>query len=120
MRMYFRMGLYPHIPVKYKPKNVLLVYYIEFNGELFQCNVVNVDENYFTYIHNKTTDIKDDTALVYSMEHNVSPYYSRSIFKPKNKTQKNIAWFFIHDKVFYQDNSVGDAINNYLKTCMQL
>ena len=42
------------------------------------------------------------------------------LYDRQNKTQKNIAWFFIHDKVFYQDNSVGDAINNYLKTCMQL
>lgn len=116
----WEMGLYPHIPVKYKPKDVLLTYFIEFNGEYFQCNIINVDNNYFTYIHSKTTEIKDTEAIVYSLEHNVSPYYSRNIFKPKNKVNKNIAWFFTHDKVFYANNSIGDAVNNYLKTCMQL
>ena len=37
--------------------------------------------------------------------------------KLKNEIEKKITWFFIHDRVYYQDNDVGDAISNYLKVC---
>ena len=70
------------------------------------------------YIHLKTTPIKDvDNDLIYSMEYNHKFNYNRSIYKPINKLQKKILYFFKNDKVFYQDNNIGDAINNYLKLC---
>ena len=77
--------------------------------------------DYLTYIHNKTTPIKDEnTDLVYSLDYSPKPNYNRSIFKPINGVQKKIMWFFANDKVFYQDNNVGDAIANFLKTCRRV
>ena len=116
----WELDIYPHLPFKYRPKDILLTYFIEFNDQIFQCEVINVGDNYFTYIHLKTTPIKNDKDIVYSLEYNVKPTYNRSVFKPVNKTQERIKWFFVHDKVFYQDNNVGDAINNYLKYCMKV
>ena len=43
--------------------------------------------------------------------------YNRNILKPINALQERIKWFFVTDRVFYQDNSVGDAIHNYLNIC---
>ena len=75
----------------------------------------------FTYIHDKTSPIKnEDEDIVYSLEYSHKLNYSRSIFKPTHKAGKAIAWFFKADKVFYQDNSVGDAINNYLNACKNI
>lgn len=114
----WELNMYPHLPMKYKPKHVLLTYYIEFSDEIYACEIINVDDVVFTYIHNKTTPIKDtDTSIIYSLENNPKMNYNTSVYKPINNLQRKILWFFKNDKVFYQDNNVGDAINNYLKLC---
>ncbi|MCS5737053.1 hypothetical protein, partial [Herbiconiux daphne] len=108
----------PHLPYRYKNKDILFTYFIEFNDMIFQCEVINIGEDMFTYIHQKTTPIKNpDADLIYSLEHSPKPNYNRSVYKPTTNIQKRIVWFFINDKVFYQDNEVGDAIANYLKIC---
>ena len=117
----WELNLYPHLPIKYKPKNVLFRYFIIFNDRIYQCNVIDVDGEMFTYIHNKTTDIQDyDNDLIYTLEYNHKLNYNRNIYKPINTLQKKILWFFINDKVFYQSNEVGDSINNYLKICKNM
>lgn len=114
----WELALYPHLPYRYKNKDILFTYFIEFNDMIFQCEVINIGEDMFTYIHQKTTPIKNpDADLIYSLEHSPKPNYNRSVYKPTTNIQKRIVWFFINDKVFYQDNEVGDAIANYLKIC---
>lgn len=114
----WEMSIYPHLPFKYKPQDVMLTYFINFNDSLFQCEIIGTEGNYFTYIHQKTTDLKNKpNDLIYSLEFNPALNYNRSIFKPVNKLQERIAWFFKTDRVFYQNNEIGDAISNYLKIC---
>jgi len=72
----------------------------------------------FTYIHIKTTELKDNTKdLIYTLDYNYGLNYNRNICKPISKLQKRLLWFFQTDRVFYQSNEVGDSINNYLKIC---
>lgn len=114
----WELNIYPHLPAKFKPKNILLTYFIEFNDNIYQCEIVSIDQLVFTYIHIKTTPIRDNkTAIVYSLDYNALPNYNRSIYKPNSKMQEKIVWFFKFDKVFYQSNDVGDAISNFLKIC---
>ena len=114
----WELNIYPHLPVKYKPRDILLTYFIEFAERIYQCEVVSVGEVTFTYIHLKTTPIKDlDNDLIYSLDYNPKTNYNRSIMKPTSKVQERILWFFRNDKVFYQNNDVGDAVHNYLKIC---
>lgn len=117
----WEMDIYPHLPYKYKPKNILFTYFIEFNDNLYQCEIVQIGEVTFTYIHEKTTDIKyPESDLIYTLDYVPELNYNRSIFKPINKLQERVLWYFKVDRVFYQDNSVGDGINNYLKVCRGL
>ena len=117
----WEMSLYPHLPMKYKPNQVLLDYYIEFNDNIYHGEIINVDGITFTYIHDKTTPInKPDDHIIYSLDYNPKLNYNRNILRPMNNIQKKILWFFTNDKVFYQNNSIGDAINNYLKICKRL
>lgn len=117
----WELNIYPHLPIKYKPKDVLFRYFIIFNDKIYQCNVIDVDGEMFTYIHNKTTNIQDkDNDLIYTLEYSHKLNYNRNIYKPINSLQKKLLWFFINDKVFYQSNEVGDAISNYLKICKNL
>ena len=114
----WELDIYPHIPEKYKPKDVIFQYFIEFDDKIYHAEVVLLDDKTFTYIHEKTTPIKDDdTDLIYSLEYNIKPNYMRNILKPRNMIHKRILWYYKHDLVFYQDNEVGDSISNYLKVC---
>lgn len=112
----WELSIYPHLPYKYKPANILLTFFIEFNDNVYQAECINVENSFFIFIHNKTTPIKDlDNDLIYSLDYSPKPNYNRSVFKPVNKLQARIKNLFVSDKVFYQDNNVGDAIANYLK-----
>lgn len=114
----WELNIYPHAPVKWLPKNIMFTYFIDFNDSLYQCEIINKDANVFTYIHEKTTPIKNpDKDIIYTLDYNPKINYNINILKPLNDYQNKITWFFTHDRVYYQNNNVGDAINNYLKIC---
>lgn len=114
----WEMALYPHLPVKYSIKDVLFKYFIMFEEDILQCEIVKHENMIFTYIHRKTTPLKDeDNDLVYTTEYNPRPNFKRKITKPRTKIEKKIAEFFANDKVFYQDNEVGEIVRNYINWC---
>lgn len=114
----WEIDIYPHLPHKYTPQDVLLTYFIIFNESIFQCEIINKEGSYFTYIHKKTTDIQNpDRDIIYSLDYDPRPNHSRNLFKPINTVQKRIQWFYSTDRVYYQNNSVGDTINNFLNIC---
>ena len=116
----WELDIYPHLPreCKYKHKEILLIYFIIFQDNIYQCEIVKKNGEYFTFIHLKTTELKDtNNDMIYSLEYNHKLNYNRNIYKPVNELQKNILWFFATDRVYYQDNEVGDSIHNYLKLC---
>ena len=117
----WELAIYPHLPMKYKPLDVLLTYYIDFADNIYSCEIIEKDGVTFTYIHEKTTPIKDiDNSIIYSLEHNPKPNYNRNILSPVTKIQKKITWYFNTHNVFYQNNNVGDGVANYLKICRGL
>lgn len=115
----WEMDIYPHLPVKYKPKDIEYMYFIVFDNQTLQCEIINIDDMSFTYIHRKTTEIKDNDGyyMVYSQETNPKPNYRKKITKPVYPIEKTIVSYFIKDKVFYQDNEVGELVRNYLEWC---
>ena len=113
----WELAVYPHLPTKYKPKDVLFTYYIKFNDVTLQGNVIQVGNENFTYIHMKTTPIKEeDTALIYSLEMNGKPNYKRRLMSSATYLEQQVGRYFAIDKVFYQDNEVGEIVRNYLVT----
>lgn len=114
----WELDIYPHLPVKYKPKNIIYTYFIEFDDQILQCEIIHIDELLFTYIHRKTTPIKEDEeSIVYSTNTNPKPNYRKKLTKPVSDVEKRIVSFFQKDKVFYQDNDVGELVRNYLIWC---
>ena len=114
----WELDIYPHCPIKYKPKDIIFTYFIEYGGEIFQAEIVNKDNHVFTFIHEKTTPIKNKNKdLIYSFDYNSKINYNRSILQSHNEITNKIKNFFILDKVYYQDNNVGNTIHNYLKEC---
>ena len=116
----WELAVYPHLPVKYKPSDVLFVFYIQFNEMTLQGNVIQVEDkengvNNFIYIHNKTTPIKDtDNSLIYSLQMNGKPNYKRKLLSTATYLESQITRYFATDKVFYQSNEIGEIVRNYL------
>jgi hypothetical protein len=114
----WEIDLYPHCPYKYKPKDIKFTYFIQFDEDLLQCEIISVDHRYFTFIHRKTTDLKNtDKDIIYTTEYDPRPNYRRNITKPTDDLDKKIAMHYKKDKIFYQDNEVGEIVRNYLLWC---
>lgn len=112
----WELDIYPHAPIKFKPKDIKFTYFILFDDNIYQCEIIQKDDMTFTFIHIKTTELQDpDNDLIYSLEYDPRMNYNRSIYKPINKLQKRVLWYFETDRVYYQDNDVGNTISNYLK-----
>ena len=45
--------------------------------------------------------------------------FRRKINQPRYNVEKKIATYFKYDKVFYQDNEVGEIVRNYIIWCKQ-
>ncbi len=117
----WEIDMYPHLPRKYKRKDVLYNFYIIFDDNCLDCELIQLPDCSFIYVHEKTTPIKDEAnSLIYSDQYDPRPNFIRNIRKPKNSLTRHIAEYFATDKVFYQDNEVGEIVRNYLMYCKQL
>lgn len=111
----WELAVYPHLPCKYKPKDVLFVFYIKFNDAILQGNIIQVGNENFCYIHQKTTPIKDeDNSLIYSLEMNGKPNYKRKLISNASYVESQVSRYFATDKVFFQNNEIGEIVRNYL------
>lgn len=114
----WEIDIYPHCPYKFRPKDIKFKYFIEFDGNLLQCEVVAVDGVTFTFIHRKTTPLKDpDHDLIYSTKFDARPNWRRKLTVPRLPVEKKIYEYYVTDKIFYQDNEVGEIVRNYLVWC---
>lgn len=114
----WEIDIYPHCPVKYTPAEILFIYFIEFAGDLLQCEVVQHEDLNFTFIHRKTTELQNpEYDLIYSPDYSPRPNWRRKITKPTSAIEKKVVEHYLKDKIFYQDNEVGEIVRNYLIWC---
>ena len=118
----WEIAIYPHLTkeMKYAPKDVKYKYYIEFDDILLESEIVYLRESklLFTFIHLKTTPLSEDNKyIVYSLTPNAKPNYRRNLLKPFSKIEKLIIDMYLKDKVFYQNNEIGDVVRNYVNMC---
>ena len=114
----WEMEIYPHCPCKYLPKEVVYRYFIKFDDDILQCEIVLHDGMIFTFIAPKTTPLKDpDHDLIYSPDFDARSNWSRFLTKPRNVVERRIASFYTRDKVFYADNETGEIVRGYLQWC---
>lgn len=116
----WELDIYPHLPpeCKYRPKDVVFTYFIIFDGEVLQCEIIVLNYVFITFIHRKSTPLKDpDTDLIYSPDYDPRPNWRRKITQPTTELENQIVKMWKQDKIFYQDNEVGEIVHNYLKFC---
>ena len=111
----WELALYPHLSVKYKPQDVLFTYFIEFQGVYLQCEIIQTGNDFFTYVHEKTSPIKNpDEDLIFSLNHSEHSNYRHRLIANTTKLQAKIAQFYALEKVFFQNNEVGEMVRNYI------
>lgn len=114
----WEIDIYPHLPMKYERRDILLIYFILFNDYTLQCEIIVKDDCIFTYIHRKSTEIQNpDSDIVFTTDYSPRPNYSRNILHPSYEIHRKISNFFKAEKVFYQDNEVGELVRNYIMWC---
>lgn len=118
----WEIDVYPHLTyeMKYVPKDVFYKYFVIWEEEILQCDIIIKGTMTYTFVHRKTTPIKDDnTNIVYSTEHNALPNYKRKITRALSQAEELILWYFKNEKVFYQSNDIGEIMRNYIAWCKQ-
>jgi len=119
----FAVAQYPHLKdlgVKYKKEDIVLTFFVLFDEEVMQCECVQLDNNVFIYIHRKTTQLQnEDEDLIYSTDYSIRNNWHRNILRPQNAIQRAICNLIATDRVFYQDNMLGECFTSYYKWCKQ-
>ena len=116
----WEIDLYPHCPVHYERKDIQFIFFIMFQESVLQGEIVIKDNYNFIFIHRKDTPIKDpDNDLIISMEYDPRPNWVRALDKSTLKPVQMIRRYFHDDKVFYQDNEVGEEVRNFLQESRQ-
>lgn len=118
----WELDVYPHIPYEMSItySDIIYSFYLIFDGNTLQGDIVRKENGTFIYFHRKTTPIKDiEKKLVFSLEHDINPRHRREILRPYDDIGKKIARYFLTDKVFYQSNDIGEIVRNYLLNCGQ-
>ena len=117
----WELDLYPHLTEKIEDKDILFSYFIEFDNNLLQADIIITSSSRFTFIHNKTTPIKKpDEDIIFTTEASEHMNRYTSLLKPIDKISTKIITFFSANKVFYQTNEIGEIVNQYLNTSRRI
>ena len=117
----WELNIYPHITADFDKKDIVFTYFVLFEEHTLQCEIVLKDNMFFTYVHQKTTPIKDmDNDVIFSITPNEKHNYYKNIVQPCDELSKKIISFYKANKVFYQSNDIGEVMNNYITQCRQM
>lgn len=115
----WELDIYPHAPEKMVPADIIYTFFIVFNDETLQCEIVHSDLGHYIFVHPKSTPIKDPEHDLIFTNSETSPRYNirRNLMRPADRLGKKIAQLIQQHKVFYAFNDVGETFRNYLMTC---
>ena len=112
----WELDIYPHLPLEYKieKKDILFSFYVLFCEKIIQGDIIQKNSDIFIFFHYKTTEIKDkENSLIYSLNNNVQINYRKNLLRGIGKLENKINTLLAINKVFYQNNEIGEIIHNY-------
>ncbi len=111
----WELGTYPHTTEKWTKDKVVFSAFLMYEDEIVELDIISKDDLVFMYCHAKTGPIKDPKHdIVLSFDYNPRYNYIRSLIKSNLRIARRIMWFFNNDKVYYQDNTIGEIVRNWL------
>lgn len=111
----WEIAIYPHLINRYRPKDVVYNFFIDFDETILHCELVTTDKEYFIFVHPKTTPIKDENEdIVYTNIPNAKWNYRLGITNQSDKLSLTIRRMIVENRVFYSDNETGEVLRNYI------
>lgn len=111
----WEIAIYPHLPEKYRPKDVVTDFFIDFEESILHGEIVVTDTSYFTFIHPKTTPVKNEGFDVVYCQRPDSRWNYIVGFGGGDRLSRTISRMFSENRVFYSDNETGELVRNYLQ-----
>lgn len=107
---------YPHLPYKYKPKDIMFMFWMVFGDDTLQGEIVNVGNDLFVFVHRKTSDLKlKSTDLVYDLQSHPEFNIRCSFVHPVDNIDVKIYNLYKAGKFFYQSNDIGEIVRNFVR-----
>ena len=111
----WEIAIYPHLTQKYRPKDVAFQFFIQFDETILHCEIVVTDDNYFLFVHRKTTPIKDESEdIVYSNIPSQKWNWRTGLTKLSDPLSQHINRMIKENRVFYSDNETGEVLRNFI------
>ena len=111
----WELDIFPHLMTKHEKKDIIFSYFVIFKEHVLQADIILKQNETYTFIHRKTTPIKDDDKdIVFTTEAAHKANYLGRLTKPTTKVGKKIYYYFVDNKVFYADNTIGEIMSHYL------
>lgn len=111
----WEIAIYPHLPHKYKPKEVVAQFFIDFDHEILHGNVICIDGlSPFIFFHLKTTEIQSENDIVYGQQPDANPYHRVGIANYSDPLSKFIRQCYLENRIFYSTNEIGEIFRNYI------
>ena len=111
----WEISIYPHLENKYRPKDVITNFFIEFDDSLLHGELIATDTEYYIFIHPKTTPIKDeDEDIVYTTNPRGKWNYKVGFSNQSDSLSLLIMRMIKENRIFYSDNEIGEVMRNYL------
>lgn len=106
---------YPHLPIKYRPKDICFTFFIVFGTDILQCEIIAINSDMFVYVHKKTTELKQlSSDIIYNLQSNSSFNLRYCFTRPIDKIDNKILYLYKANKFFYQDNETGEILHNFI------
>lgn len=116
----WELDIYPHAPCKFRNENIKFRFFIDWEDNLLEGDLVRIPDKKmeFLFFHEKTSPIKyPDKDIIFSASYSAKRNHFRNIMKNYNPMVNRLGKMFSAERVFYQNNEVGDVIRNYIDFC---
>lgn len=116
----WEINAYPRLPFKYRPKDILMNFFVEFDKEVVHGEILKSPDNsgIVLFFHPKTSEIKNPNKdIVYTDYPSHRWNYKMQITKQTDSLSRRIMGMFRENRVFFATNECGEIIRNYLMWC---
>lgn len=113
-------GMYPQLDSEVKARDVCGRFFVEYEDNTLECDIVSNDDGGFIYVH-RNVDILDpidyDIDLIYTDVFSPKGNYRRKLTQSFSPAENVILSLIRAEKLLFDDNMSGYIFNTYLNWC---
>lgn len=110
----WEIAIYPHMEYKYRPKDVVYMFFVKFDDTMLQCEIICDDNGIYMFVHPKTSDLKYPESDFIFTNRPSQRWNWITGFNASNPLVAKINSLIAENKVFYSDNETGEVMRNFI------